>query len=50
MVRSPEILKRSLFKLPVSKVCASGHLFYFFIYNIALKDSSCIDVCWIWSP
>ena len=32
MVRSPENLKSSLFKLPVSKVCASGHLSHIFIY------------------
>jgi hypothetical protein len=33
MVRSPEILKSSLFKLPVSKVCASDHLFHFYILH-----------------
>jgi hypothetical protein len=45
MVRSPEILKSSLFKLPVSKVWAAGHLFHF-LYIAPLKASSCINVCW----
>ncbi|AQK57542.1 Regulator of chromosome condensation (RCC1) family protein [Zea mays] len=47
MVRSPEILKSSLFKLPVSKVWAAGHLFHF-LYIAPLKASSCIDVSCGW--
>jgi len=45
MVRAPEILESSVFELPVSKVCTSGHLFQAFLYSTPLKDNSCIDAC-----
>lgn len=37
MVRSPEILKSSLFKLPVSKVCAFGHIFQLYVGHLSSK-------------
>lgn len=46
MVRSPEVLKSSLFKFPVSKVSSSSHLFEPFLYIASIMDNSNYNFWW----